>query len=237
MPKAFKGSNARVVVAVPADHSDHPTFLAAVELCRRSDMNMRIVTYGEPSRESLAKDVVDRIIVESTLSKASLILVGDRHLALRLMAESPAPVMIVTDSCTVDLAARRLVMMLADDLTPDCERATLVAYDLAIGLSSVDLHHVHVAPPGQSDDKALLSVLSSRATERGYFLEPADCRYKPVVLRGSPKHELERYMEATHPDLAVFGRHRLFHISPLGIGHLPTSFLLHQTCALISTPP
>ncbi len=185
--------------------------------------------------------------------------------ALSLMADSPVPVAVINDACHVDLTRESLKIFVADELSGASERAVLVAFDLAVALRQTDMVHVHANPlnmetftkaiqrlensrnegylrdfgPSEMWDAAqrdLLDQIRLRAPNRSLFLEAAGGKYQPEVLNGGVIPEIEKAIEATNPDLLVFGRHHTVHRRPFSIGKVPFHFMLSHNRPLVIVP-
>lgn len=233
---------------------------------------------GAPVETSvIVGDPAQGILSDAVVSGASLIVVGaakgghrfvpkGMSTALSLMADSSVPVLVVNDACTTELGRKSLKILVADDLSESCERAVLVAFDLAVALGHTDVHHVHANAlnmetiadtvqrmrksrerdsdkdlgPTELWDAAqrdLHERIRSRAPIRSLFLETSGGTYRPEIRNGGAEAELDKAIETAAPDLLVFGRHQSIHRRPFAIGRVPFHFMLSQNKAVLIVPP
>lgn len=217
------------------------------------------------------------ILSDAVVSGASFIVTGaakgSHHFvpkglstALTLIAESPIPVLVVNESCALDLTRKNLKILVGDDLSESCERSVLASFDLAIGLGRTDVHHVHAnalsietfaanvqklramrgndpaADIGPTElweevQRDLHQRIRSRTRDRTSRLEATGGHYWPEIRNGRVELEIEKAIETAAPDIIAFGRHVPVHRRPFTIGRVPFHFMLSQDRAILVVPP
>jgi nucleotide-binding universal stress UspA family protein len=324
MPKTFKGPNSLVLACVKPGEFSTSSLKAAVSLCKRTGMRLRLVSAVEPAlmylqfpaiemydftaisraesnelkaqvedelkqfAQSLELDskVETSVVVgqpaqvalsDAVANGVSLIVTGAANgshrfvpkglsTALSLMADSHMPVLVVKENGALDFSKEALNIVVADDLSANCERAVLAAFDLAIALGDTDVHHIYSnsltmqnfarnvqklrelhdddsatdISPTDLWEKTRINLherLRLRAPGRSLFLEAAGGHYWPEIRDGSVELALEKVIESASPELIVFGRHHSFHRRPFAIGRVPFHFMMSMDRPILVVPP
>lgn len=216
----------------------------------------RVVLIGQPA---------EAITAEATLNGATLILCGagtkHKHFVpvgfstvLSLMSHAPCPVLVQGAECSRDVLRSPTKLMIADDLGPAGEQATITGLDLARALGNTDVLHMTVGPTSQNwfialkerlaiqeknraamDAHELLTgvtaeldrKLRTRAPEHVALLNTRKCHYETRVMHG--RDVTEEVFQASRDfgaDIVVYGRHRILHKDPWSLGKIPWSDML-----------
>lgn len=221
----------------------------------------------------LSGDTVGAIIAESVVSRAALIMVSANSdtykfvpkgfsTALRLMAYSDIPVLVSPRSGVYNLKKDRIKMLIADDLSDECQDVVISAFDVARALGRTDVLHLHTCTladdqiKGWIDDlspenrdirgtadislairKNQESALTSRAPERIPLLEARGCTYRNEVVSGDALDQITRAADKYEADIIVFGRHKTIHKKTFSIGKVPFYAMLQQNRLIMIVPP
>ncbi len=221
--------------------------------------------------------VAHGLISDAVVNKGSMILTGAApgshafvpkglSTALTLMAESPIPVMVVSQDCKVDFSRGDLKVLAADDLTDSSLSVVHVAYDLAASLGHSNVEHLHVnsldletlraslsnaqaashsvVDPAVSAEslfemikKDLTEKMKQRSPLHMSSLEASGGKYTYNIVNGNPSEAINNEVERTGVDVLVCGRHQTFHRKPFLIGRVPFSAMLSLGRAVVVAPP
>jgi nucleotide-binding universal stress UspA family protein len=226
------------------------------------------IVVGQAAQVALSDAVVSgaSIIVTGAANRSHRFVPKGLSTALTLMAESPTPVLVVKEGSQLNLSGESLNIVVADDLSDNCERAVLAAFDLAVGLGDTDLHHIYAnsltmqnfalnveklrelrkddsstdISPTDLWEKTRSSIrerLRLRAPGRELFLEAAGGHYWPEIKDGSVESALEKVIDSASPELIVFGRHHSFHRRPFAVGKVPFYFMMSIERPILVVPP
>lgn len=221
----------------------------------------------------LSGEAVSAIIAEAVVSKASLIMAAANSdtykfvpkgfsTALRLMAYSDVPVLVSPKSGAYNLKKDRIKMLIADDLSDECQDVVISAFDLARALGRTDILHLHTGTLAEDQLKDWIddlssetrdmrngsdisiairknqeSALTSRAPERLPLLEARNCSYRSEVVSGDPVDQIALAAEKFEADIVVFGRHKTIHKKTFSIGKVPFYAMLQQNRMVMIVPP
>ncbi len=226
---------------------------------------------GRPSRA---------LMVDAEVVNAAMILVGAGarssgsysvmpagiSTALQLMAEANRPVMVVGANCERDLAAPRLKMLIADDLTPGSEDAVRAGLDFARALGDVDVLHLHVNPLTEARlEAAVAEIRASPATSAAREVDAAEvfartqAHLQALLAERAPEHRallsikgstcvtevvvgdaadaIDAAAARIGADIVVFGRHRRLHLGAWSWGKMPHREMLAQKRIVLLVPP
>lgn len=204
------------------------------------------------------------MIVAGALTARPRLLQSGLTTLFGLVSRSPLPVLVLGEESAVDFSRSEMRILLADDLSPDCDEAVRTAFALATAAGTARLVHVHVLgkPAEHSETLRRVQSLLARVLERDiehdevvegilakrraqlaaraetYLTElrAAGGSYETRLVTGSPAERLADVAAEVDADLVIVGRHRSVHLHPLSMGQVPLVELLGLRAATIVVP-
>jgi nucleotide-binding universal stress UspA family protein len=168
--------------------------------------------------------------------------------AVSLLSEVDVPVMIVGAHLPRP-ADEPWTVLVADDFFETSDVAHDWGFALAEARAGGGVVHVHVETfpkPGKGSALSAEAIRSAaamterrlveRAGERAVRLERANGWYTAVATHGAVPDELERTARAWRTNVAVYGRHKVFHRRAMQAGHVPYKAMLSQGMPVIVVP-
>lgn len=142
------------------------------EILGQTDTEDMAILSGDPVRAVLAEALCNHaplIMVAATASSYKFVPSGFST-ALRLMAESQVPVLVVPyhkdhleSMRSRHWTKKRLKLLVADDLSPEGQDVVMTALDFARGLGEADVLHIHVSNITEGRISALMAEISTRS--------------------------------------------------------------------------
>jgi nucleotide-binding universal stress UspA family protein len=189
---------------------------------------------------------VEALCRETQRRSAGLLLVGTRResggnplslgmsTGLALLATAPVPVAIVGGMAGTSLFERQPRLLLADDLGPASEAAAAYAFELAAGLGSTEVMHVHVNGITPESLVTALTMASSASHTPADIAGSGDVIYERLLdtLGAKLADRARPYMG----ELATAGCDRAFHAHPFGLGRLPFKAMLAFARPVVVVP-
>lgn len=215
--------------------------------------------------------VADALLDDARAHQASLIVIGldtqdykmiprGLSVALTALTTAPMPVLALRTAGKIDFNRASQRILIADDLSPACEKVVWAGISFAASLKNAEVFHVHVLNRGLSKDldtgprdpageippsqdalwptieKKLEETLRARAHRWTSLMEAAGCSYRTQVLKGDVLEHIVRLQTSLPADIVVFGHHHTVHYKPLGLGQVPLKALLSGLDAILIVP-
>lgn len=192
------------------------------------------------------------IVCGRTISEQSFLPAGFST-AIGLMSAAPCPSLIVPSGVSLDWTRSQFV--LADDLSETSKEAMQFGAGLAQKCRAA-LLHVHALDLRTEDlqstiDTALATARSQARVDATSFVASmrssiceqmkkrvgqVEAPYETRILDGKPGPAMGELLKSTKNAVAVFGRHKTFHIKPLAFGQMPFKVALSSHVPVVVVP-